>query len=278
MKKKIFLSLSILLGFFFVVSTSFAIPVVNERPYTGLPYDSAWANDYPSNLTYWQNNEQSLQTILDTYTNTGFNAITDQSNVGAWEPAEAAVDSYLVTMIKGDAGKFGIYSLLTGNEYYLASDSDVRASFSIYNGSQLEINNSGSIADSNFGPAFGFFWENTSNPMKSYTQDGKNATNTGYGNMNALALSYLIPDSNEGDQVKIKTIVGHDWVASEGENDWILAFEDRPYGDAWGDGDFNDAVFYIEDIKSVPEPAYMLLLGTCLVGLAGLGRKKLMKK
>jgi len=39
-----------------------------------------------------------------------------------------------------------------------------------------------------------------------------------------------------------------------------------------------DNLLYPGDIKPVPEPATMLLLGTGIIGLAALGRKKFQKK
>ena len=103
--------------------------------------------------------------------------------------------------------------------------------------------------------AFGFYfsWNNGSNIY--YSEDDLNA--------DPSFLAFL----GKGNNVDIAGQTGND------ANHWYAAME------GWGGNvDFNDIVVQLESVQPVPEPGTVLLLGIGLIGLAGLGRKKLMKK
>lgn len=221
--------------------------------------------------------EDSLQQVFDDNITVGgvagtndIDAQNDQSGIGAWSTSEALMDAYLITMLAGDSGVLGIYSTSTGAEYDLQSTGlETEISFGINDDSDLYIN--GILKDEAFGDTFGFYWKNIDFGLMSYTQDSKNEPGKGYGDDNTLGISYLVTDGHE-----VKTqLMGGTTVNATGNNDWILAFEDRPVDDPeWGDGDFNDAVFYMEDMEAVPEPSTVLLLGFGLLGLVGFKMKK----
>lgn len=204
----------------------------------------------------------NLQEVTDTVFGTGaIDVQNDQSGVGGWTQSENDATAFRVISQFPDSGVtalVGIYDLSGGNEYTLMNlASDNSSNFVIFNG-DLYVNNV--VVSSGWSKNFGFFTKYDTDP-KRYTEDSKN------GGVN-FSATYLINDGQSWDTSAYSSS-GITAGTMKGNDDWLVAMESDG-----GFRDFQDVVFMVEDIAPVPEPGTLLLLGSGLLGLAFMKRRK----
>jgi len=252
MKKSYKLMLVLLLGSFLLVANSIAAPM-NVRPIGVLP---------------GYGGEPSLQDILDLTVGPGVLDVNNQDPSALWNQDLSVSTAIEIAYYTGGGGQLGIYDTI-GNEYLLpnlVNDGGLLDSFQFHfeDGDFWGKTTAGpwELIDTGWSETFGFFWQHGS--TRGYTEDSENGGS-------AEALVYYLED---GLMLNLGWYFGNpgSWPAQYGNN-YLIAF-DNP----GGYGDFNDAVTIVKGITPVPEPATLFLIGTGLLGIAGIGRKKIFKK